>query len=935
MRGEVIALDVETTGLDPDEHEIIEIGIARCRDNDILETYQKLIRPSGEIPPHITGLTGISNHDVHNAPSLYQLLPEIREFIGDRPIIGQRIEFDLAFLRRFNVASRNLAIDTYELAAALLPTAPRYNLSSLVQHLNLTLDNAHRALDDAVACWRVYRRLWDMLLEMPLALLDELLDHAAALEWYAKPALEEAFALRQERGESVGAEIDFEPYFDSISFEQNMPKLGSSKTRQELDTAKLAQMIGPQGPLAQTMDGYEVRESQIEMLKMVAEAFNNDQHIMIEAPTGTGKSLAYLLPAITWATQNNERVVISTHTLTLQDQLLNKDIPLLQEHLGLRFTAAALKGRVNYLCPRRLSTLRHRKPTTTEELRILAKVLVWMSSGQATGQKNEINLRGSTENAMWARLSAQDEDCSLEQCELKMKGICPFLKARDQAEKAHILVVNHALLLSDVVLGNRVLPNYDYLVLDEAHHLENAITEGLSYRLDKLGLLRKMADFGGPDRGMLGDLLKTLRGKISQKSYDGVADYVKTMSVAIRQMGKYLRSFFDETASALEEFASEAEAGEERTLRVTPEARDHRNWSRIAAEWDNLSPFIETLSDAMDRISMNLSHITAFAGEQEELDALVSSTRSSANYLNTLWEQFNAFVYEPDANTIYWVERWSDGEQIVLNAAPLYIGDMVDKYLWKPKKVIILTSATLRTAGSFDYLDQRLKAEHIDHAAVPSPFDYSKSTLVYLPNDIPEPTQRREYQTMLERGIIELATVSGGRMLCLFTSYDQLRETAQNVAPRLALGGIQVLDQSMGSSQQLLLDSFLEAEKAVLMGTKSFWEGVDIPGEDLSVLVIARLPFAVPSDPIFAARSEVYAENSFMEYSMPDAILRFRQGFGRLIRRKDDRGVVVIFDRRITSKRYGQLFLDSLPDVTIERGPLARLPHAAKQWLEK
>jgi DNA polymerase-3 subunit epsilon/ATP-dependent DNA helicase DinG len=205
---------------------------------------------------------------------------------------------------------------------------------------------------------------------------------------------------------------------------------------------------------------------------------------------------------------------------------------------------------------------------------------------------------------------------------------------------------------------------------------------------------------------------------------------------------------------------------------------------------------------------------------------------------------------------------------------------------------------------------------------------------VYLPTDIPEPNQRNTYQEMLERGIIELATLTEGRMLCLFTSYTQLRQTAQAVAPRLALGNITVLDQSSGSSRQLLLDSFVSEERAVLMGTRSFWEGVDIPGQDLSALVIARLPFSVPSDPIFAARSEVYGDRSFMQYSVPDAILRFRQGFGRLIRRKDDRGVVAIFDKRVISKRYGQLFLDSLPPVTIERGPLANLPTSAKRWLD-
>ena len=217
---------------------------------------------------------------------------------------------------------------------------------------------------------------------------------------------------------------------------------------------------------------------------------------------------------------------------------------------------------------------------------------------------------------------------------------------------------------------------------------------------------------------------------------------------------------------------------------------------------------------------------------------------------------------------------------------------------------------------------------------VDTPFDYENSTLLYLPTDIPEPNSYPHYQNMIERGIIELATALDGRLLGLFTSYAQLRQAAQAIEPRLALGGISVLDQSSGSSRQLLIDSFKSTEKAVLLGTRSFWEGVDLPGDDLQAVVITRLPFAVPSDPVFAARSETF-ENSFLQYAVPDAILRFRQGFGRLIRRRTDRGVVVILDKRVTTKRYGRAFLESLPHCTVRRGPLSKLADAAKEWVDR
>jgi DNA polymerase-3 subunit epsilon/ATP-dependent DNA helicase DinG len=257
---------------------------------------------------------------------------------------------------------------------------------------------------------------------------------------------------------------------------------------------------------------------------------------------------------------------------------------------------------------------------------------------------------------------------------------------------------------------------------------------------------------------------------------------------------------------------------------------------------------------------------------------------------------------------------------------------MVEHYLWHSKDAVIMTSATLRTNGSFDYITQRLNAREVKAIEVGSPFDYRASTLIYIPSDIPEPNNRQQYQQAVERGFIELATALNGRVLGLFTSYTHLRQTAQAIAPRLALGDIIVYDQSDGTSRQALLEGFKSAERAVLLGTRSFWEGVDIPGESLSALVIVRLPFAVPSDPIFAARAETY-DNSFNDYAIPDAILRFRQGFGRLIRTSTDRGIVTIFDRRIISKSYGSAFLEALPDCALQQGPLSLLPAAAKNWL--
>jgi DNA polymerase-3 subunit epsilon/ATP-dependent DNA helicase DinG len=292
----------------------------------------------------------------------------------------------------------------------------------------------------------------------------------------------------------------------------------------------------------------------------------------------------------------------------------------------------------------------------------------------------------------------------------------------------------------------------------------------------------------------------------------------------------------------------------------------------------------------------------------------------------------DGMIFNPISDIIYWFEINPNGKQLSLNAAPLYIGPLMQKYLWNDKSSVILTSATLTAAGEFNYLKGRLNADEADEMAVGSPFDFESSVLLFIANDIPEPSDRAGHQRAIEQGILKLCTSTGGKALVLFTSYDQLKRTSRSISPFLARNGIRIYEQGEGASANTLLENFRTDGHSVLFGTKAFWEGVDVPGEALSVLIIVKLPFDVPSDPIIAARSETF-DDPFSEYSLPEAILRFRQGFGRLIRTQSDRGVVAIFDRRIMSKRYGRLFTDSLPICTTKIAALSELPQLAVKWL--
>jgi DNA polymerase-3 subunit epsilon/ATP-dependent DNA helicase DinG len=372
-------------------------------------------------------------------------------------------------------------------------------------------------------------------------------------------------------------------------------------------------------------------------------------------------------------------------------------------------------------------------------------------------------------------------------------------------------------------------------------------------------------------------------------------------------------------------------------VRLTSGTRAQPTWDRVEIQWENLALHLRQVAEALDRLEQACN--VAAQQRAGDFEALATDLGAANRHLRELEVQVTALISQPDANGIYWIAQQADNERsasdpllrLSLHAAPLQVGGLVEQHFLRNKESIILTSATLRTAGSFEFLAERLHMEDEQTLAVGSPFDYTASTLLYLPTDVPEPNASG-YQHAVERTIVETARATGGRMLVLFTAYNQLKRTHTIVAPQLALDDIVVYEQGGGTSRRQLMENFKSTERAVLLGTRSFWEGVDIVGEALSCLVIVRLPFAVPNDPIFAARSETFDE-PFLQYAVPDAILRFRQGFGRLIRSQTDRGVCIVLDRRMLSKNYGQLFIDSLPPCTTVRGPLANIPAQARQWL--
>jgi DNA polymerase-3 subunit epsilon/ATP-dependent DNA helicase DinG len=374
------------------------------------------------------------------------------------------------------------------------------------------------------------------------------------------------------------------------------------------------------------------------------------------------------------------------------------------------------------------------------------------------------------------------------------------------------------------------------------------------------------------------------------------------------------------------------------TIRVTSALRVQPGYDEVEISWDNLSKHLQVIARDFDKLADALDGLSVQYDIEDE-DELRAALLTNGRALEDARRNLDQIISTPRDEMIYWIEVFKD--RVSLHAAPLHVGPLVERHIFSEKETVVLTSATLRTAdpgsygqANFDYIRNRLYAGHANELAVGSPFDYESSTLLYLSTDIPEPNQPG-YQRYVEDAIVDVARTLNGRTMVLFTSYAQLRQTAAAVEGLLAASGIETLVQAQGVSRQQLLNRFKDLEShSVLLGTRSFWEGVDVPGPALQALVIPRLPFDVPSDPIFAARSETF-ESPFYEYSIPEAVLRFRQGFGRLIRRKSDQGVVIVLDKRVLTKRYGQSFLESLPPATILRQRNSRIGELTLRWLNR
>ncbi len=911
MTSTYVALDLETTGLDLERDRIIEVGAIRFDSfGHELDALSYVVNPGRVVPAFIERFTGVTNEMTARGPKLASVRPELERFVGESVIVGHNIGFDLAYLIKEDVRLKARAVDTAGLARYLLPTLQGHGLMEVARALGVEAGDHHRALSDA----RTAAAVFVGLLRRAEALPDSQRFQLARFVALHEPILAEVIAGQEWDRQSPGSHIPvLRPAVEHESLEPVEPR--RPVLASELQKAFAA--------APRSFERFEQRPEQLEMAETVRAAFERGGHWLIEAGTGVGKSLAYLLPAALHAIKNGERVVISTNTIALQEQLLSKDIPALR-HVLLeagaitdpgQFRAALLKGRSNYLCMRRWVGNYAAGLGDPDFARLSSAMLVWLSETD-TGDRSELNL-DPTEWVTWQRFSAQDTDCLARQDRYVREGNCFLLRARQAAESAHILVVNHALLLADLVAGGSALPEFDHLIIDEAHNLEDVATNQFGGSIS----MRKTVDaldgiHRRPGRDHREGGIVTLVRALPESAFGPVA---ASLEETVARCTEKARPFFAALAALV------PIGGDDERVLITGGLRHSDTWGVVESAWHDFEIGLRELSS---RVQTTRKLISEAAIESAEvLAGEVDSALRRVTDLHLLGQQLLGSTTE---DLILWAGRDRD-QTGTLNVAPLDVGPRLWDELLSKRRVVIATSATLSTNNDMTFAARRLGFEDPETLQLGSPFDYPNATLLCAVDDVPEPSDRA-YLEGVARAVTKLTLASEGRALALFTSNAALRRVAEMVRPELEAAGILALAQGVDGSPKQLTEQLRNNHRTLILGTSSFWEGVDIRGEALSMLMIARLPFGVPSDPVFRARSEQY-DDPFGQYSLPAAILKFRQGFGRLIRDKDDRGVVALLDRRAWEKRYGKQFIDSLPACTKLKAPADIVATHAREWL--
>lgn len=909
-----ICLDIETTGFDSNRDKIIEFAIAKFDEKKLIDTFSHLTNPGIPIPPIVKAITNIQDEDLIGKKPFTEYIDQIQDFIEDLPIMGHNISFDTGFLRSQKIPINNPEIDTLELSTLLIKNQASYSLESLCQSFKIAHVNKHRALDDVMANIDLFRIFLKEIEKIPAAKLSEICYYLSKSNWGSKELFFEILKKRK---------AEPKPFI--------LPLLKIIKEKEEpisslpsYEEGKIAQIFQDEGSMADVFkEKHETRDCQSQMAQLVWDAFQSEENLICEAGTGTGKTLAYAIPSAIHALKNDQKVVIATYTTTLQDQLSEKDIPLAKkvlEHLlkdlknPPKLVSTVLKGRNHYLSIERLKKVLDKPFFETHEIIALTKILLWLPKTK-TGEKWELNLRNK-ENLIW-----NDICCTEDLCPHDRKSAhypCYLLKSRAKAKKANIIVTNHALLLKDCLADTPIIPNFNHLIIDEAHNLETTALDAFSTTLnfscfepqiDKLLRLNILLKHVSSDQ--LNIFNATNLADDISKITNNLSSLSSSVSIGFGLIGIFLSDHMDpysqyKNAVIIDEYKV-----------------NEPKWQQVKESFNNIHLAIKDIIKDTEKLLEKLEKNKDILPKSYKSDELFSALHR----LISLNQDIERIFIETPENLIKWANTSRDGTPYV-KACPMNVAPYLQTHLYENKKSTIITSATLSVQHNFDYIKSQIGlTENAKEVILPSPFYYSEQSKIIIASDMPEPMAPGHINAITDT-LKSIFETKKGRILVLLTSKATVTAVYQKLHGFCKEREISLLAQGVSGGRGKILQNFqISPGNSIILGLNSFWEGVDLPGDMLTTVIIQKLPFDPPFDPLQVAREQL-TENSFFNYAVPRAILKFKQGFGRLIRSTKDEGILIVLDSRITTKSYGRIFLESLPEgIPIEYIEREKIEH--------
>jgi ATP-dependent DNA helicase DinG len=905
---EIAFVDVETTGFSPWNDEIIEVAVVVAKGPEIVSRWSTLVRPQKPIPHETTQLTGIDNEMVADAPVIEGVVAQIAKAIGKRDIVAHNAKFDRDFLAACGCGPTRLRgtwIDSLDVARIALPRLRSHRLADLSAAFEIDAGPAHRATTDTEVLAALWRVMLVALDELPDAVLGELA-RMGGQDWGPGRVLTHLAAARPR------------PPIDLKTLRHE--RLRHERAEAMVDAAEL-ELLAPQaeailaefaddGAVRRMYPGFESRNEQLKMAEAVLGAFCSDTHLAVEAGTGVGKSVAYLVPAAHLALTNRVAVGVATKTNTLMDQLLYSELPALSKALGGKLRYVALKGYDHYLCLRKFQRVLDGADIAEEDRRAaIAMLLSWVSRS-SWGDLDAVNLHWP--QGLKREAGASFVDCTKKRCRY-YPSLCYLHGQRRRAVQAHIVVTNHALFFRDLIAAGGILPPVRHWIVDEAHAAE-------SEARDQLSMGASWAECKGALGGLhtkgRGGTLDALRARLAKTDSESARGKIDEMREVVEEAAVIADSFFD----FVKDLGANIDSSYDRTeIRLTPQVRDRAEWGRAAGVGRSLAKRLERAVKLGGEVVTALEEAgEEFTDQRSDLAGQLSGIAGQLEGLVTVLDgEDDRLVYSVTTN------RRRDATDETLAAALLDVGETLAEHLYPRVRSVVFTSATIATGEDFSHfqrsvgLDRLLDAEHRT-LRLASSYDFERQMAVFVPTGIAEPGARG-YLDDLERLLMGVHRSMGGSVLTLFTNRREMEELFRRIAGPLEAEGLRLVCQSAGTSRKRVADEFLADERVSLFATKSFWEGFDAKGDTLRCVVIPRLPFGQINDPVLEERKE-RDRAWWAHYYLPEAILELKQAAGRLIRSSTDEGCLVLADARLTGgKSYAGRFLEALPVRDIER----------------